>query len=33
MYLLYEVGILFGAFVIKDRLARQAEEGAADAGE
>ena len=33
MYLLYEVGILLGAFVIKDRLARQAEEGATDAGE
>ena len=27
MYLLYEVGILLGALVIKDRLARQAEEG------
>ena len=33
MYLLYEVGILLGALVIKDRLARQAEEGTADAGE
>ena len=33
MYLLYEVGILLGALVIKDRLARQAEEGATDAGE
>jgi Sec-independent protein secretion pathway component TatC len=33
MYLLYEVGILLGAFVLKDRLARQSEEGTADAGE
>ena len=33
MYLLYEVGIVLGAFVVKDRLARQAEEGATDAGE
>ena len=33
MYLLYELGIVLGAFVVKDRLARQAEEGATDAGE
>ncbi len=34
MYLLYEVGILLGALVLKDRLAaRQSEEGTADAGE
>ena len=33
MYLLYEVGILLGAFVIKDRVARQAETEATDAGE
>ena len=33
MYLLYEVGILLGAFVAKDRVARQAETEAADAGE
>jgi sec-independent protein translocase protein TatC len=34
MYLLYEIGILLGALVLKDRLAaRQSEEGTADAGE
>jgi sec-independent protein translocase protein TatC len=33
MYLLYEVGILLGAFVTKDRVARRAKEEAADAGE
>jgi sec-independent protein translocase protein TatC len=33
MYLLYEVGILLGGFVTKDRLTQQAEQGATDAGE
>ena len=33
MYLLYEVGILLGAFVVKDQLSRRAGEGAPDAGE
>jgi Sec-independent protein secretion pathway component TatC len=33
MYLLYEVGILLGAFVVKDRSAAQAEEGATNLGE
>jgi len=33
MYLLYEVGILLGAFVVKDRPVPQAEEGATNLGE
>jgi sec-independent protein translocase protein TatC len=33
MYLLYEIGIVLGGFVTRDRLARRAEEGAADASE
>ena len=33
MYLLYEIGILLGAFVVKDQLARRGEREAADAGD
>ena len=33
MYLLYELGILLAAFLIKDRVMRRAEEEAADAGD
>ena len=33
MYLLYEVGIVLAAFLIKDRLERRAKEEAADVGE
>jgi sec-independent protein translocase protein TatC len=33
MYLLYEVGILLAVFLLKDKLARRAEDEAADVGE